>query len=162
MSHSPILVRVDPRLLVLRPEGTHAQEMMAELPLFGEFWARLDRITRKGEIERDSMRRLWFGGCGVLAENVGDPDWDTKMKVHNNLKLHLGYWWPRFRRGGSFDPVPLSTRADGGMNDVEFAILQEKARAFCIGRFDFDPWQHWSDMREIERREEARRLQWRR
>jgi hypothetical protein len=146
MSRPPIVIEARGGRLL--PGDQWAEEQIAALP-DGRYTARLSKQTRAGREEREAHRALWWAGCNMLAENSDSPLLDTQRKVHEFFLTNLGFVRPRFRVGGGFDMVPVST-SEAEMDDDEFAILQEKARAYSIERFGYDIWQSWIDEQEAK------------
>ncbi len=144
MSRPPIAMEVRGGRLL--PGDAWADEQIANLP-DGRYTARLSKQTRAGREEREAHRALWWAGCNLLAQNTESALLDTPRKVHEFFLTGLGFVRPRFRVDGGFDMVPVST-SESEMDDDEFAILQEKARAFSIQRFGYDIWQMWIDEQE--------------
>ena len=124
----------------------YAAEQLSTLPN-GRYNMRVSKVTRAGREEREGARGLWWAGCTLLAENNDSPLLDTSRKVHEHILMSLGYVRPRFRVDGGFDMVPVST-SESEMDDAEFAILQEKARAYSEQRWGYDIWRAWVDEQE--------------
>ena len=144
MSRPPIFIEV--RGGRVSPADAYAQEQLANLP-DGRYNARVSKVTRAGREEREGARGLWWAGCTLLAENSESAAMDTARKAHEHILMGLGFVRPRFRVDGSFTMVPVST-SEAEMDDEEFAILQEKAREFCVARFGYDPFETWKDQQE--------------
>lgn len=144
MSRAPIVLEA--RGGRLFPGDAWADEQVAQLP-DGRYTARLSKQTRAGREEREAHRALWWAGCTLLAQNSDSPLLDTQRKVHEHILMSLGFVRPRFRVDGGFDMVPVST-SEAEMDDEEFEILQEKARAYSIQRWGYDIWQAWVDEQE--------------
>lgn len=144
MSRPPIFIEVrGGRISAADP---YAAEQIANLP-DGQYNARLSKMTRAGREQREGLRGLWWAGCTLVAENSDSPLLDTSRKVHEHILMGLGFVRPRFRVDGAFDMVPVST-SESEMDDDEFTILQEKARAFALARWDYDPWAVWVEQQE--------------
>lgn len=144
MSRPPIFIEV--RGGRVSAADAYAAEQLSNLP-DGQYNARLSKMTRAGREEREGLRGLWWAGCTLLAENSDSPLLDTSRKVHEHILMGLGFVRPRFRVDGGFDMVPVST-SESEMDDGEFVILQEKARAYAIQRWGFDPWLTWVEQQE--------------
>lgn len=147
MSRPPIFIEV--RGGRVSAADAYAAEQLSQLP-DGQYNARLSRVTRAGREEREGLRGLWWAGCTLMAENSDNAALDTARKVHEALLMGMGFVRPRFRVDGSFDMVPVST-SEAEMDDGEFAILQERARAYALERWGIDPWQMWVDQQEARR-----------
>lgn len=153
MSQAPIFVRVERGGLM--PLDSYAAQQLSKLQPGAEYSARLSRITRTGREEREGMRGRWWAGLALLAESTEDMAYDTPRKAHEAILMGLKYVRPRFRIDGSFDMVPVST-SDAAMDDGEFSILQERARAFCEAKFGFDPFAAWEAEQDAKKAKAAR------
>lgn len=139
MSRAPIGMVVDQR--GLHPLDGYAQEQLAALPP-GTYNVRFARMTAKYKEEREGMRGLWWAGLELLTQNTERRGYVDKRMAHESILRAVGYTRPRFRIDGSFDLIPVST-AEESMDDAEFAIMQERARAYAVEEFGFDPWEMW-------------------
>lgn len=144
MSRPPIFIEV--RGGRVSPADAYAMEQLSNLP-DGQYNARLSKMTRAGREEREGLRGLWWGAMTLLAENSDSPLIDTPRKAHEFVLMGLGFVRPRFRVDGGFDMIPVST-SEAEMMDDEFSTLMEKARAFCIDRFGYDPMAVWVEKQE--------------
>ncbi len=142
MSRSPIYVEFDGRGLV--PVDAYAAEQLAALVKGSRYNARLSRITASGKEEREGMRGLWWAGCDLLSQQVDELHYDTRRKASNMILMSLGFVTAKPKADGRVDIVPISTGEDV-LDDEEMQILLERAAAFCIQRFGFDPFQSWKD-----------------
>lgn len=145
MSRAPIAMICDG--LVLRPADAYSQQQIDELPRGATYNVRVSKLSAHGKEEREGLRGLWWAGCEVLANNVDHKLWDTKRKASDEILKGLGFVRPRFRIDKSVDMIPVSL-AEDAMDDEEMAVLLERARTFCIDRWDFDPFQTWIDEQE--------------
>jgi hypothetical protein len=124
----------------------YAAEQLSQLP-DGDYSVRVSRLTNSGREERAGMRGLWFAGLQLLSENTEDPEYDSPKKAYDQIRIDLGYVRRRYRIDKSWEYVPIST-AEETFSDEEMAILQERARAFCVERFGFDPWAQWTEQQD--------------
>lgn len=110
------------------------------------------KFTRpKGsEDRRAGNLRHWWAGIGLLLENTDDERWPTKRKLHNLILEELGFTEKIWRIDGSYRLVVDSIAIDN-MEDDDFDRLFEKARAFCLLHWGFDPWQMWVDEKNAEK-----------
>jgi hypothetical protein len=144
MSRAPIGMVVDER--GLHPLDGYAQEQLAALPP-GTYNVRFARMTAKYKEEREGMRGLWWAGLEVLANNTERRGYADKRQAHESILRAIGYTRPRYRMDHSFELIPIST-AEESMDDAEFAIMQERARTYCIDEHGFDPWETWVNEQE--------------
>lgn len=144
MTRPPIFIEIKGGRV--SPADAYAEEQLSQLP-DGQYNARLSKMTRAGREEREGARGLWWAGCTLVAENSDNPLLDTSRKVHEHILMQLGFVRPRFRIDGAFDMVPVST-SESEMDNIEFAILQEKARPLAVRLWGMDPWQLWVDQRQ--------------
>jgi len=147
MSRAPIGMVVDHR--GLHPLDGYAQEQLAALPP-GTYNVRFARMTAKYKEEREGMRGLWWAGLEVLANNTERRGYGDKRQAHESVLRAIGYTRPRYKMDHSFEMIPIST-AEESMDDAEFAIMQERSRAYCVDEFGFDPWQTWVDEQDAAR-----------
>ncbi len=145
MTRAPIGMTVDNR--GVHALDAYAQEQLAALP-HGTYNVRFARMTAKGKEEREGMRGLWWAGCDMLSQNTERWGYADKRQAHNTILTAIGYTRPRYRMDGSFELIPVST-AEEAMDDAEFAIMQERARAFAVREHGFDPWEMWVQEQEI-------------
>lgn len=127
----------------LRPMDAYAEQQVDELPA-GNYNMRAARMTGKYKEEREGLRGLWWAGCDLLSQNVEHKLWDTKRKVSDEILKGLGFVRPRFRIDKTVDMIPVST-SEENMDDEEFIVLLERARALCLDRWGMDPFQAWVD-----------------
>ena len=144
MSRAPIGMTIDER--GLHPLDGYAQEQLAALPP-GTYNVRFARMTGKYKEEREGMRGLWWAGCDLLAQNTEQWGYADRRQAHETILRGIGYTRPRYRADGSFELIPVST-AEEAMDDAEFAIMQERARAFAVREHGFDPWAMWVEEQE--------------
>lgn len=142
MSRAAIYMEFDGRGFV--PADAWASEQLSALKPGTRFNVRVSRITARGKEEREGLRGLWWAGCELLSQQVDELHYDTKRKASNMILMSLGFVTAKPKIGGTVDIVPISM-ADNVLDDGEFAILLERAAAFCVNRFGFDPFEMWKD-----------------
>lgn len=147
MARPAIMMRKDRGKLV--GVDAYSLQQIDALPEGKELSVRVSVMSSTGKTEREGARGLWWGGLGVLCENVEDQRYDTPRKAHDEILRGLGFVRPRWRIDGSVTMDPVST-ADGAMDDDEFSVLQERARAFVLDRIGFDPWEMWKAEKDAE------------
>ncbi len=96
------------------------------------------------EDKRAGLLRWWWAGLGLLHENIDDERWPTKRKLHNLILEELGFTEKIWRIDGTYRLVVDSVAIDN-MEDDAFDNLFEKARAFCVLHWGFDPWETWKE-----------------
>lgn len=137
------------------PADMHAVEQADRTYVQG---AMLDgRFTRPvgAEDRRAGLNRLWWAGLGLLADNIDDERWPTKRKIHNLILEELGFTEKIYRIDGTYRLVVDSIAIDS-MEDDDFDRLFEKARAFCIMHWGFDPFDTWVAEKDAEKANRAR------
>lgn len=146
MSRPPIFIEVNNGRV--SAADAYAAEQLSTLPN-GRYNMRVSKVTRAGREEREGIRGLWWAGCQLMAENSDNAALDTSRKVHEAVLMGLGFVRPKFRVDGSFVMVPVST-SEVEMEDDEAIILQEKARAYAIQRWGYDPWLAWTEQQTAQ------------
>lgn len=142
---------------VLVPVDDYARETLDKLPQGAEYYARLSRITRAGREEREGTRGKWWAGLDLLANQQHEAGYLTQRGCHDSILTALGFTRKRHLTGGRFELIPVSTK-EGAMDDEEFDVLQELARAFCMAKFNYDPWEMWEQEQAAKKaNEEAER-----
>lgn len=101
------------------------------------------------EDRRAGLLRLWWAGLGMLADNIDDERWPTKRKVHNLILEELGFTEKIWRIDGTYRLVVDSIAIDN-MEDDDFDRLFEKAKAFCIKHWGWNPWDTWVAEKQAE------------
>lgn len=140
MSRAAIYMEFDGRGFV--PADAWAQEQLSALKPGTRFNVRVSRITARGKEEREGLRGLWWAGCELLSQQVDELHYDTKRKASNMILMSLGFVTAKPKADGRVDIVPISTGEDV-LDDEEMHILLERAAAFCVNRFGFDPFDAW-------------------
>lgn len=143
MSRAAIYMEFDGRGFV--PADAWAQEQMSALKPGTRFNVRVSRITARGKEEREGLRGLWWAGCELLSQQVDELHYDTKRKASNMILMSLGFVTAKPKADGRVDIVPISTGEDV-LDDEEMHILLERAAAFCVNRFGFDPFDEWKKL----------------
>ena len=146
MSRAPIAMTVANEGAMPRPLDAYAAEQLAALPP-GTYSVRFARMTAKGKTEREGQRGLWWAGCDLLSQNTERWGYADRRQTHETILTAIGYTRPRYRIDGSFELIPVST-AEDAMDDGEYAIMQERARAFTIREFGMDPWEEWAKQQD--------------
>lgn len=144
MSRAPIGMTIDHR--GLHALDAYSQEQLAALP-HGTYNVRFAKMTGKYKEEREGMRGLWWAGLELLVNNTERRGYADKRQAHETILRAIGYTRPRFRADHSFELIPIST-SEESMDDAEFAIMQERARAFCMEEHGFDPFEMWKEEQE--------------
>lgn len=145
MSRAPIAM--EKRRGGLAPADAYAQQQYDALPDNVRLNVRVSKLSAKGKEEREGARGLWWAGLTLLSQNTENQNYDTARKAHETILRGLGFVRPRFRIDGSVVMDPVST-SDTNMDDEEFTVLQERARAYVIAEFGFDPWAMWVEEQE--------------
>lgn len=144
MSRAPIAMTVDQR--GLHALDAYAQEQLASLPQ-GTYNVRFSRMTARGKTEREGLRGLWWAGCEVLSENTEQVGFSTKRAASDSILEGMGMIRKRYRIDKTWEPIPISL-AEENLDDEEMVAVLELARAYCLDRFGFDPFQAWTDEKD--------------
>ncbi len=142
MSRAPIAMeKVSGRLVGI---DSYARQQIDDLPTGKALSVRVSVMSSSGKTQREGMRGLWWAGCDLLSQQVDELHYDTRRKASNMILMSLGFVTAKPKADGRVDIVPISTGEDV-LDDEEMQILLERAAAFCIQRFGFDPFQSWKD-----------------
>lgn len=158
MAKKPVPVE-RPRIAVTVQNGrlaaldAFAQEQIDKLPL-GRLFIEIDT-----EEPEDGVRNLYMAGIGVLFENIDDTgpgkQFPTTMQLRREILREIGFTDPIFRVDGiKKDPRSM---ARGKMMYDELVVVLEVSRAYCVARWGFDPFEAWTDEKDAEKANRARR-----
>lgn len=102
----------------------------------------VDLSVRITSSKRIGALNWYWAGLGLFCENTEDERWPSSRKMHETIMEELGFTTKIWRIDGSFRVVTDSIAIEN-MGDDEFAIVFEKARAFIVLHFNYDPWEIW-------------------
>lgn len=98
---------------------------------------------------RNGMMGLFFGGLKVLFDN--QEDYATEKKLRDEILKGIGFSTKLYKADGSFWKDAPDSMALEALADDEMSILQEKARAYVVGRWGFDCWSAWVEQMEARK-----------
>lgn len=131
----------------LKPADAWASEQIDALP-------RNKRLNARITEQRSLGALGWYwAGLALLVDNLDDAEatrWPTSRKMHKLILEELGYFEKVYRIDGSFR-TEVDSIAFDEMDEPEFRIVFEKARAFVLKHWGWDPWQTWMDEREAQK-----------
>lgn len=145
----PILVRREGNHLV--PINAWSSEQLQSLPENVDLNARVTRASPK-ESRRHGTNAMYWAGLGLMVENFDEEDekaWPTSRKLHNLIAEELGYTTKIYRIDRSYR-LEVDSVAFDAMTDDEFEVFVEKARAWMVAHFGWDPVQAWIDNKEAQ------------
>lgn len=140
-----IRVRVENgRLIAL---SAYDQELIDKLPL-GAIVAEVD-----AEDATDGLRNFYMAGIGTLFENVDGcgpgKTWPTPTSLRKYILKEIGFAEAVVRVDG-VKWIPLSM-ARGEMTFQDLTTCLELSRAFVLDKWGFDPFEEWSEAKDLER-----------
>lgn len=144
MSRSPIGMTIDHR--GLHALDGYAQEQLAALP-HGTYNVRFAKMTGKYKEQREGLRGLWFAGCELLSQNTEQDGFATKRAASNSLLVGMKMTRRKYHNDKTWEPIPISLSEDN-LDDEEMLTILEMARAYCLDRFGFDPFEMWKQEQE--------------
>jgi hypothetical protein len=133
--------------LALVPADPLAEEDIAGLDRSQSFMVQVTAGRRRGPLNK------WWAGLALLHANLPEhleKRWPTTRKLHDAFLEEMGFVTRLYRIDGSWREEVDSVALDA-MEDAEFGVLQEKARALCIKVFGYDAWQAWEDEQEAKK-----------
>lgn len=150
---------------VFRPADSAAVEMADQLPRDKRLHAKVTVASARAGAEdpRTGKMNLYWAGIGILLQNqLAHVD---KKEMHEHLMGELGYTERHYRivgqnpDGSTIYDFTIEPRSISKLNmqDDDFDILFERARAYVVEHHGFDPWDTWID--EAEAKEAAKDAQ---
>lgn len=124
----------------LFPTEQWAEERMYSYPLNAPLGLTITNFKRIGKMG------WYWGGLGLLVENIDDDRFSTTRRMHDAILTALGMTTKLYRIDGSWWDVPDSIAVDN-MDDAEFEKFFERARQLMVDLWGADPWQMWKDER---------------
>lgn len=149
MSKDTIAVTFDGRSLV--PADAWAAEQMSKLSKDVRLNAHLTKAKGTHDV-RASLNSIYWAGLGLMVENFDEQDaqrWPTSRKLHTLLLETQGYVDRLWRIDGTYRIVPDSVAYDN-MSDEDFSSYVEKARAFLVTHWGWDPLTQWVENKKAE------------
>lgn len=127
----------------------------------------LDKLDRRkiynvdvGEERKRGKLNLYWAGLALLHENLTpeqDKLWPTARKLHEAFMEELGYVTKRYRIDHSYKIEPDSIALDQ-MQEEEFSVVLERAKALAVAVWKWDPWAEW--VRQAQERKDNREAAW--
>lgn len=141
------------------PIDAWAEQQIQSFPEGQALAARVTKARATAQDEALGWLGKWWAGINLLHENTDDPErrWPTPRHLHNEILKELGYF-TRIIRADGYKDEPESVAVDK-MEMEDRVYLQEQARTYCLGRWDFDPWAAWERQKDAEKAANTRGFQ---
>lgn len=142
----------------LRPADPAAAETLSRLPIGVRLNAKkITKATARGDDWRDGANRLYWAGLAHLVEN---SDLVSVRDAHESILKGLGftrraYFQRPLGRGIGWTEEVVSISRDS-MDDEEFGLLFERARAIMVEKTGRDPWDEWVAKKEADEKKGKR------